>query len=53
MKTRDFTAVSASSGKSRHVNRKSGGGPSLMVALLGAACVLGVFAGLALLYHVQ
>ncbi len=53
MKTRDFAAIPASGAKSRTVKRKSDSGPSLLMAMLGAVCVLGVFAGLALLYHAQ
>ena len=52
MKTRDFDVLPRQNVR-QPTRRKSGEGPSLAVALLGGVCVLGLFAVLALLYHVQ
>ncbi len=52
MKTRDFDALPRQNVR-QAPRRKASEGPSLAVALLGGMCVLGLFAVLALLYHVQ
>ena len=52
MKTRDFGALPTQDVK-QAARRKASEGPSFAVALLGGVCVLGLFAVLALLYHVQ
>ncbi|HQT38045.1 MAG TPA: hypothetical protein PK231_01385 [Acidocella sp.] len=52
MKTRDFDTLPRQPVR-QTARRKASEGPSLAVALLGGVCVLGLFAVLALLYHVQ
>jgi ferric-dicitrate binding protein FerR (iron transport regulator) len=51
MKTRDFDQAPRAASRPRNSRRRDETGLGFGVALLGGLCVLGVFAMLALLYH--
>jgi hypothetical protein len=51
MKTKDFDSYARFGARHAHRSRHSAGRPNIGMALLGVACVIGVFGLLTLLYH--